>query len=367
MTNATAKGLRHDYLVVADLTGYTKLLTGTELEHAQAIVDELTSLIVDCLAPPLRLVKLEGDAVLCCGAGPTIADGERLLELIEVCYFTFVDRRRGMAGATTCTCAACAAIGDLDLKFIAHHGEFLAHEMAGVHDIAGPDVILVHRLLKNSIAERTGCRAYAFFTDTCLTHLPRLQQLERHAETYDELGEVSGGVYDLRPLLEGRQGPARRYVGSGDADFEFFAEFDCTPAELWPYLLEPEKRLLWQGGLAGVESTPNEQNRLGVGALSHCDHGSWRAEQRYVDWRPFSYYTLVSRPTKMSTMALRPSDVTVELRPLDGRTEMAHRIRLHDRSWPSRMGLRVFAPLVRRAFRQDVERLRAALAARDAA
>ena len=43
----------------------TAFLTGTELEHAHAIVHELTALIRERLAPPMRFVKLEGDAVFC--------------------------------------------------------------------------------------------------------------------------------------------------------------------------------------------------------------------------------------------------------------------------------------------------------------
>jgi hypothetical protein len=36
---------RRGYLVLADISGYTALLAGTELEHATAIVYELTTLI----------------------------------------------------------------------------------------------------------------------------------------------------------------------------------------------------------------------------------------------------------------------------------------------------------------------------------
>ena len=53
------------YLVLADISGYTAFLTGTEIEHAQGIIQELTTLIRERLTPPMRFVKLEGDAVFC--------------------------------------------------------------------------------------------------------------------------------------------------------------------------------------------------------------------------------------------------------------------------------------------------------------
>ena len=56
---------RRGYLLLADISGYTAFLVGTELEHADAIVHELTALIRERLSPPMRFVKLEGDAVFC--------------------------------------------------------------------------------------------------------------------------------------------------------------------------------------------------------------------------------------------------------------------------------------------------------------
>lgn len=67
MKRPTSDDLRalEGYLLLADISGYTAFLTGTELEHAQAIIHELTSLIRERLTPPMRFVKLEGDAVFC--------------------------------------------------------------------------------------------------------------------------------------------------------------------------------------------------------------------------------------------------------------------------------------------------------------
>ena len=63
------------YLLLADISGYTAFLTGTELEHAHAIVRELTKLIRERLAPPMRFVKLEGDAVFCYADAGAFAEG----------------------------------------------------------------------------------------------------------------------------------------------------------------------------------------------------------------------------------------------------------------------------------------------------
>jgi len=59
------RAAREGYLLLADISGYTAFLTGTELEHAHPIVHELTGLICERLTPPMRFVELEGDAVFC--------------------------------------------------------------------------------------------------------------------------------------------------------------------------------------------------------------------------------------------------------------------------------------------------------------
>jgi hypothetical protein len=63
---------------------------------------------------------------------------------------------------------ACREMQNLDLKFVSHHGEFIKHRMGGREELAGRDVILIHRLLKNTVNERLGDNAYALYTDGCV-------------------------------------------------------------------------------------------------------------------------------------------------------------------------------------------------------
>ena len=49
-------------LVLADITGYTGYLAGSELEHAQDVLADLMETVLKALRPTLRLAKLQGDA-----------------------------------------------------------------------------------------------------------------------------------------------------------------------------------------------------------------------------------------------------------------------------------------------------------------
>jgi Protein of unknown function (DUF2652) len=195
---------RGGFLVIADISGYTALLTGTELEHAQGIIEDLVATIHGSLVPGLNLVKLEGDALFCYADAARFTDGERLLELIESCYYDFRARLEQMKRATTCTCAACASIDTLDLKFVARHGEFLVRTMAGRQDLAGPDVILVHRLLKNAVTAEIGLRGYALVTDACAALMPATATWPRRLEHAESMADVDCVLYDLAPSAAAR-------------------------------------------------------------------------------------------------------------------------------------------------------------------
>jgi hypothetical protein len=81
------------FLVVADLTGYTAYLSGSELEHAPAIAGDLLETIVCRLDPPFRLAKFEGDAAFL-WVEDARADASLLLDAVEASYLAFRRRLR---------------------------------------------------------------------------------------------------------------------------------------------------------------------------------------------------------------------------------------------------------------------------------
>jgi hypothetical protein len=57
--------------------------------------------------------------------------------------------------------------------------------MADSKELAGMDVILVHRLLKNAVNERLNGRPYALYTDACVKAMgidPATQDIIQHLE-----------------------------------------------------------------------------------------------------------------------------------------------------------------------------------------
>jgi hypothetical protein len=359
----------HDgYLVIADITGYTTFLTGTELEHAQSIIQELTALIRERLVPPLRFVKLEGDAVLCYADSSMIKEGERLVELIEVCYFEFSNLLFNMVRATTCRCAACASIGSLDLKFIAHYGTFVVQRDGTTEDVVGPDVILAHRLLKNSITEQTGVRAYAFFTDACAQQLPARFEMAKQTETIEGFGETSGRVHDLAVVRDEMREARTEFVSADDADYQTTIALRHPPPVVWQYLVDPVQRLRWACVMFNKDPDDyqlNARGRGGAGAKVHCNHGPAEAYREIIDWRPYQYFTTRGvTQFRGGFMPRRPLIETFELTPQgDDGTLLSWRVRLVQQGAFSMLTLRAITLLLRGGIRYGGDKLHAAIRA----
>jgi hypothetical protein len=335
--NDEAGGVVEGYLLLADISGYTEFMTGTELEHSHAIVTELTKLIRASLTPPMQFVKLEGDAVFCFAPREAFPSGELLVELAESCYYDFSNRLLNMVRSTTCPCDACSEIGTLDLKFVAHFGSFIVDRDGGSVDLAGPDVILVHRLLKNTIIETGGPNSYGFFTQPCATCGTSKLPLPTHTESYDSFGKVAGVVQDLAQVAALRRAADRVRITDDDADFVSTYVVDAPPAVCWQYFVDPGKRLRHLGAVeTAVEFRPNGDGRISTGATSHCAHGDGVDGLReYLDWRPFEYFTC--RVTPVEVDGIEPHFVaateTYEFNLLDdGRTEHRWLVRCADRS-----------------------------------
>lgn len=190
-------------LVLADISGFTAFVTATELEHGPLIIANLLEKVIHELAPPLEIQEVEGDAVFALGPDPALVPPGRLVEVLERAFVAFKQRQRELQADESCSCGACSNVADLDLKIVAHHGRFLRHEVGGRSQVAGTDVILAHRLLKNRLASRG---AYLMLTEAALRWIgvdPGRAGLATHTERYEHLGDVRCFVRDLEsePLL----------------------------------------------------------------------------------------------------------------------------------------------------------------------
>ena len=285
------------FLLIADISGYTMFLTQSELEHAQGILDALLKSVLAEVKAPLTLSNLQGDAVLAHLPAAKLPQAQYPLDAIERVYCSFSDTLQAMQRNTTCTCNACRNMKVLDLKFLLHYGAYALQNIAGRTELQGPEVIRLHRLLKNSVTKSTGIRAYALVTQAAADAIALPDFFARavsHVEHTDDFGDTAAYVYDLAPIFA-RWRASRRVVVTRDEPLCFESmELDLAvpPPVAWGYFNDVEKRNLWQrDGIDNVTMSSLAGGRMAQGSIQHCAHGKSETIHDIVDWRPFDYVT----------------------------------------------------------------------------
>ena len=360
--HAAVRGTESGCLAIADISGYTSYLGQAELDHAQDVLEDLTETVVKALTPPMHLAKLEGDAVFVYLPG-TRVDASMLLDTLDAAYFAFRRRQEAIDRATQCDCNACVLIPSLNLKLFAHHGTFIRERIFGTTELTGTDVVVIHRLLKNSVAETTGLIGYALLTDACLAAAgldPTPLELREHRETYESLGEIRCWLHDLERAWRRERELRRVRVTDRDTMTSVEVELPVSPARAWSYLTDPLQRPKWVPAIVRIDQS-NAAGRRGVGTTNHCVHGDGVTLEEILDWRPFDYFTIRTTVPEVASGLM-----TYELEPLDVGTRV--RIRFgRPRSKQARAVAEQLFPQLAAMFEQSFAELRALIAAEEPA
>jgi hypothetical protein len=181
---------KHGFLILADISGFTAFVTATEIEHGPPIITELLEEVIRQISPPLEIQAIEGDAVFAVGADGNVLPPARLLEVLQAAFAGFREKQRELAADDSCGCNACRSVDRLRLKAIGHYGAFLELTVGGRAQVAGADVILAHRLLKNGVPRHGD---YTILTRSALDYMrvdPERLGLVPHSETYDHFGDI---------------------------------------------------------------------------------------------------------------------------------------------------------------------------------
>jgi hypothetical protein len=202
--------IRRAVLLIADIGGYTRYMywNRTHLAHAQLTVAALLESVIDA-GRGLRLAKLEGDAAFFWAPG---GDAKVLVcEGLSRMRQSFLARRERFKKDNVCDCDSCAQLDNLSLKFVAHEGEVAEQRVKRHVELAGVDVILVHRMLKNQVP----VAEYVLMTDTvaqCLDDTFR-QLCKPLTHDFDGIGQTSTYYLDLATWEVPPTVPARSTSG----------------------------------------------------------------------------------------------------------------------------------------------------------
>jgi hypothetical protein len=185
------------FLILLDISGYTKFikLHKISLLHAERIVDELLECVIAQMHHPLIVQELEGDAVYLYALSDNSPNMARQVSIqVERGIAAFKAREAELISeCSLCICEACKAVGRLSIKALLHHGQVVFTRVREFTKLSGEDVILVHRLLKNSIVKKE----YVLVTEDMFTLLRDVDDRvpEVRMEDCGDLGRVKVMVY----------------------------------------------------------------------------------------------------------------------------------------------------------------------------
>ncbi|MCH7639746.1 MAG: DUF2652 domain-containing protein [Bacteroidetes bacterium] len=191
-------------LLLADISGYTRFIRQHQAaSHARMIVVRLLKALVEASKPLFELAEIEGDAVfLFTSVSEENPEGfaSRVKQHMLDLFLKFDREVRTLQKIRRCDCDACNGVGELKLKQVLHQGEVTIEQIDKFEKLFGLDVIIVHRMLKNSVE----ASEYVMMTDPVYRAFGDFHGIEpeRRIEQFEGIGAVETFVFYTSALLE---------------------------------------------------------------------------------------------------------------------------------------------------------------------
>lgn len=250
-------------LLIPDISGFTQFISEVELSHSQHIIAELLEIIIDANGLGFEVNEIEGDAVLFyrMGLPPTMRE---LTEQAASFYLKFHQHLQQIKRDTLCKCGACQNVGALTLKVIAHHGEMFLAKIKDRVKLIGKDVIVAHRLLKNSVPGSEYLLVSQALLKASGANVPAPMAMQEYRENYSHLGELIVYVHALSPLRAQIPPPPAPNFSIPQPNPITVTKKISAPLEIVHALLfDFEKMPRWNPGLVKVEYDAVSPTRIG--------------------------------------------------------------------------------------------------------
>lgn len=301
MTGITKKGL----LLIPDIGGYTEFINVVEIDHGAHIIADLLESVIKNTTMGLSLSEVEGDACFFYNLGPPPAF-DVLMEQITKWFKAFHHQQNLIKGDNYCQCGACNYTGNMTLKVVAHHGEFGIHRIGGFTKLIGREVVLIHRLLKNSV----GITDYFLLSKALYEASGASADGEFESFHVEEVYPVFGSVplvcFDLSSIRQSLSGlPRQENIPALAREITEEVEIKCSLRDVSRLLMDQEKQMLWVDDIRSIEM--DRTVPLRAGAHHVCVIGNQKLDvtlERIIDDNDEFQLTARIRPPKLMVKKL---------------------------------------------------------------
>jgi hypothetical protein len=187
------------FIILVDISGYTRFIKFHKISllHAEKIIAELMESILSKVEVPVIAHEILGDAISFYALDENLPDqADKIYNQLQQYFNAFREREAYLISeCSICKCEACQLVGKLKLKAILHHGEAAFTHVNHIQKISGENVILSHRLLKNTL----NSKEYILMTSDFYSLLQETDRslLTPHREEYEDMGKVNLMVHLL--------------------------------------------------------------------------------------------------------------------------------------------------------------------------
>ncbi len=253
-------------LFIPDISGFTDFVNKTEINHSRHIISELLELIINSDKLKLTVSEIEGDAVLFFKEEiPSVS------ELIQQCQQTFIafhSHLRRYDSERICRCGACETASQLSLKFIIHKGDIQKINIKDHQKLHGPDVILAHKFLKNSIpGDEYILLSDQFELDSYTKDVAKNDKvsIKQGNDTYQDLGEFRYSYIPINNLLhELVDVPSINFPGLSSGKVIVENTINAPVDMIYENFTNLEKRAEWNEDIKEILLHGNGLNQSGV-------------------------------------------------------------------------------------------------------
>ena len=196
---------KRSLIFIPDISGFTRFVNDTEIQHSQHIIEELLEVILKANILKLEVSEIEGDAILFYRPGdpPPL---EQVSAQIKHMFIDFHSYLQLIERDTVCQCGACRTASKLTLKFFIHFGEIGISKIREHTKLMGKNVIVAHRIMKNMVEGDE----YLLMTDEYVNlhngsevnSILNWADLNAGKDVYDHIGEVCYRYIELSSLRD---------------------------------------------------------------------------------------------------------------------------------------------------------------------
>ncbi|RNI30051.1 DUF2652 domain-containing protein [Rufibacter immobilis] len=263
-------------LFIPDISGFTRFMHENGVRYSRNLIADLLEIIIEANILNMEVCEIQGDAILFYKIG----DPPAIEQMVSQCKQIFLDFQNYLRIMDRDKFLPSAKLSDnkLTLKIVVHYGRISVTQIRDHIKLMGTDVILAHRLLKNSIEGSE----YVLMTEGYLkTQNPaevvqnfEWSQLKDGMNSYDHVGDIHYKYAFLTPLRLLVTDPEvehthKQYPNTFSLKDHIKAPVDLVLRVIQNYRLKPK----WMHRVKAAQFDTKKINRIGTNYLCEMEKG----------------------------------------------------------------------------------------------